>query len=507
MPPGARSNGRMPRHVLAIDIGTSSSRAVLVDATGRQVAGTLFQRPYPLLTDHEGRAELEPRRIDQAVRFCVDSALRARAGRGLAIDAVGVSCFWHSLLGLDAHGAPVTPIYTFADARSSAEAARLRRHHREAAVQARTGCMVRFCYWPAKLAWLRRTDPRLFGRVARWVSAGEWIQQLWCGRAVVSISMASATGLLNQRRLVWDTPLLRAVHLSPRHLNPLSDEPLPVSKASPPRLRGVPWYPAIGDGAAGNLGSDAVQPRVGAINVGTSGALRLMLPVGPNSRPLRIPHGLFCYRLDARRLIVGGAISNAGNLHAWARRELKLPQAGEIERTLAQRPGPIRGLTILPFWIGERAPTWPESLPSIVVGIGQATTALDLLQALHEASYQRLAEVAGLLEKVLRRKLSFIVSGGIAHSPDSMQRLADVLGRPVAVAAQPEASLRGAALFALDRLGVAAPKVRPVRPIRPRARCSRAYEIARERQIELEELVARSRRGRDRHGKHTFDSR
>jgi gluconokinase len=506
-PPEERCNGHMPRHVLAIDIGTSSSRAALIDEKGRQVAGTLFQRPYPLISDHQGRAELAPRRLEQAVRFCIAGALRSRPGRGLIVDAVGVSCFWHSLLGLDAKGAPITPIYTFADFRSSSDAARLRRHHREALVQARTGCMIRFCYWPAKLAWLRRTDPRLFERVTRWVSAGEWIQQVWCGRASVSISMASATGLLNQRSLQWDAPLLRAVRLSPHRLNPLSDEPLRVTKSAPPRLRGVPWYPAIGDGAAGNLGSDAVTSRIGAINVGTSGALRLLLPAGPKSRPLRIPRGLFCYRLDARRLVVGGATSNAGNLHAWARRELSLPGAAEIERALSKRPGPILGLTILPFWIGERAPTWPESLPSVIVGTGQSTTALDLLQALHEASYQRLAEVAGLLEKALRRKLSFIVSGGIAHSPESVQRLADVLGRPVAIAAQPEASLRGAALFALGRIGSAAPRVRALRPIRPRARFARAYEVARQRQIELEELIARSRRGRDRHGKHTFDSR
>ena len=121
----------------------------------------------------------------------------------------------------------------------------------------------------------------------------------------------------------------------------------------------------------------------------------------------------------------------------------------------------MAGLTLLPFWIAERAPTWPEELPSAVIGITQDTSALDLLQALQEATYLRLAEIGEGGGEAAGRKLSFIVSGGIQHSANSMQRLANVLGRPVYASSEPEASLRGAACFAMEKLGleVTAPKV------------------------------------------------
>jgi gluconokinase len=77
-------------------------------------------------------------------------------------------------------------------------------------------------------------------------------------------------------------------------------------------------------------------------------------------RDARAPLGLFCYRVDAERYLVGGAISNAGNLRAWCMRELRLPDDAAIEAELAKRPGPCVGLTVLPFWTAERAPRWNE---------------------------------------------------------------------------------------------------------------------------------------------------
>jgi gluconokinase len=255
-----------------------------------------------------------------------------------------------------------------------------------------------------------------------------------------------------------------------------------------PELAQVPWYPAIGDGAASNLGSGAGSPGMAAINVGTSAALRVVTEALPRANRPLAPFGLFSYRVDARRRLIGGAVSNAGNLHAWALRELRLPaDPARLEKLLAARMAPAPGLVVLPFWMAERAPTWPEEIPSAVVGLTQASTALDFLQALQEGSYHRLAQIADLLEKAARRPLDCIVSGGIRHSPESLQRLANVLGRPVHVSAEPEASLRGAACFALERLGHHPPVPQPGPAIRPEPRAARAYRAARARQVHLEE--------------------
>jgi gluconokinase len=479
--------------ILALDLGTSSTRAAIFDQHGRRLVETTSQVAYPLVAGADGRAELRPRDLQRAVGHVMRGTLSAwrRQGKREALAAIGVSCFWHSLLGLSARGRPVTPVYTWADSRCRAQAAALRRRPGEEHIHARTGCMARASFWPAKLLWLRETQPALFHRAARWVSPAEWIQERWCGEANVSFSMASGTGLLDGHTLAWSSELLGRCGLATTRLNSLSDEPGQVTSAIArrhPELAGVRWYPAVGDGVASNLGSGATRPGTAAINVGTSAAVRVMMGnVAPRARALS-PFGLFAYRVDERRRLLGGAVSNAGNLRAWALRELKLPaDATQLEQMLARRNRPVSGLTVLPFWLAERAPTWPEHLPSAVTGITYSTTALDLLQALQEATYHRLGQIVHLLEKETRRPLSLVVSGGIQHSRQSLQRLANVMGRPVFASPEPEASLRGAACFALEKIGspAEAPKLGP--PIRPTRAAAEAYAKARERQIALEE--------------------
>ncbi len=487
-----------PSAILALDIGTSSTRSAIYDAKGNRVMATTVQLSYPLITGPDGKAELRPADIERAVALVFEKTLKAwrKTKSPQPIAGIGVSCFWHSLLGLDAEGRAITPVYTWADSRCRHEAELLRRSKGEEALHARTGCMARTSFWPAKLLWLRKAEPGLFRKVARWVSPAEWIQERWCGAATVSLSMASGTGLLDGRTLKWHGPLLRRCGLDEARLNVISDLPQTVSKAHAqrfPELAGVPWYPAVGDGVASNLGSGATKPGIAAINVGTSAALRVVVTKEPAVKEPLAPFGLFCYRVDAGRRLLGGAVSNAGNLRAWAMRELKLPaDPAAMEKLLGKRSRPVENLTLLPFWIAERAPTWPEELPSAVVGMTQATSALDLLQALQEATYHRLTQIGEGVEKAARRKLSFIVSGGIQKSPNALQRLANVLGRPVYASSEPEASLRGAACFAMGKLGmkVTAPKLG--RAIKPDAKAARAYAEARQRQVRLEELLRRA---------------
>jgi gluconokinase len=179
-------------------------------------------------------------------------------------------------------------------------------------------------------------------------------------------------------------------------------------------------------------------------------------------------------------------VSNAGNLRAWCLRELNLPDDPDtLERALVAQAGRNTGLTVLPFWTSERAPTWPEDLRGVIVGLTQATTASDILRATQEAVFQRLAQIA---EQLPAQR--FVVSGGIQKSPAELQLLADVLGRPLIVCSEPEASLRGAAVFALEKLGVVVPLPSAGRVIRPRLQFSRHYAVARRRQVRLEKLMA-----------------
>ena len=477
--------------VLALDLGTSSTRSALFDARGTRVAGTTAQRTYRLAADASGRAELDPAEVLAAVTACIAETLATHAVdpvlRKQPIAAVGTSCFWHSLIGVDAAGDPLTPIVSWADSRCRADAEALRKRHDERALHARTGCMLRASFWPAKLRWLARTQAKTFARVATWMSPAEWLYLRLLGlrpdQGRCAHGMASATGLYDQKERSWDAGMLRACRIRAAQLPPIGDEPLPADGCRFPLLRAATWIPAIGDGAANNLGAGATKPGTAAINFGTSAAVRVLRHGG---RP-RAPYGLFCYRVDADRFLIGGAITNAGGLRAWCLEHLRLPEDDALEAAMSARPGPTHGLRVLPFWMAERAPTWREDLYGAIDGIGQATTALDLYQAITEATYHRLATIVERIPGDTRR-LRFLVGGGIQKSPSAFQRLADVTGRTLVACDEPETSLRGAAVLAIERLGKR-PAAIGGTVVRPRARWAKAYAVERTRLAEWERAL------------------
>ncbi|HSU86656.1 MAG TPA: gluconokinase [Chthoniobacterales bacterium] len=461
--------------VLAIDIGTSSVRTALFDAKARVNRQSRASEKYRVRHSADRGAELDPRVLLRAARKCLRQTRRLTKDR---VAIVAGSGFWHSLLGLDRDGQPLTPIFTWAEARCAEDAARLRDKLDEHEIQQRTGCMLRASFWPAKLLWLRRTQPRLFGRVTRWVSPAEWIfEQLFAVRAC-SRSMASGTGLYNFARRDWDEELLEICRLTRSRLNPLRDS-LPTDDRT--------IFSAIGDGAASNLGSGASHKGIVAINVGTSAAVRAV--IATDSPPL--PFGLFRFVIDEQRSLLGGAVSNAGNLRAWCLRELRLPNdERSIEKILRRPSAASSALTILPFWVSERAPTWPEHLDGVIHGLTQVSSAADLLYAATAAVGHRLAAILNELENAIGRSKRIVASGGIVQSPASLQILADSLGRDLDVSADQEASLRGAAVYALEQLGakIATPK-RGKRIRHRRAQAIQARE-QRARQEDFERLVS-----------------
>jgi gluconokinase len=478
--------------ILTLDIGTSSSRTALFDSTGQRIVSTTAQHTYPLLTTADGGAELDPRTLLSAIESCMEKTFAEYRSdsklRGRPIAGIGVSCFWHSLIGTDAAGTPVTPVVTWADSRGRGDIAALREKISEKKVHARTGCMLRASFWPAKLLWMQRTQPEVFHSVKRWMSPAEWLQLSLTGAANCAYGMATGTGLLNPTTLIWDREMTKICNVDPAAFQLLSDDPSIVGgrlATKFPELKGVPWFPGLGDGATSNLGSGATRPGLAAINVGTSAALRVMR----KGQDARAPFGLFCYRVDRERFLVGGAVSNAGNLRAWCLRELRLEPEATLEEELAARPGPDHGLTVLPCWTAERAPTWNEDLRGVVLGITQHTTALDLLQATTEATYHRLALISEDLMKTEERPPKILVSGGIQHSRVAMQRLGDVLGQPVYANPEPEASIRGAAVFVLEKLGARVPDLKAGAPFKPRKQYAARYAADRVRHRTLEALL------------------
>ena len=145
--------------VLALDLGTSSIRAVVYDTHGRMLRRTLVTIPYTVDIRLPGQVSSSAETLVGLAASAIDRALRAAQQEQLHIDAVAVSCYWHSLVGVGRQGRPTTEILTWADTRSAEEASRLRTEADERAYHSRTGCFFHASFWPAKLRWLRSSRP------------------------------------------------------------------------------------------------------------------------------------------------------------------------------------------------------------------------------------------------------------------------------------------------------------------------------------------------------------
>jgi gluconokinase len=425
--------------VLALDVGTSSARTRVYDEHAEPVPGAGVQERYTATRGHSGRlGEFD---AEELLAVAQDAIERARRSVHGDVDVVAISCFWHSLVALDRDGRPLSPVLTWRHLEGAAELPL-----NADAVHARTGCPLHPSFWPMKIAGLHASGVR----AARYVSFSDLLTG---GRT--SLSMASGTGLLGLDGR-WDAELLEALELDEEQLPELADELV------------------LGDGAAANVGSGAVGRRRAALTIGTSGALRTIHePSVPRA-------GLFLYRLDAERVCEGGSISDGGNLLDWLRRLVgEVPTAG-----LAHEPP--TGLDFLPLLGGERSPGWDAGRRGAVAGLSFETTPRELVHAALEGVAYHFAEIATRMPEVEE----LVGSGGaLRHNPDWAQILADVLERPVTLSAVEEASARGAAIAALERVGLT-PQPALVGPtFEPRPERAEAHRTARERQRRLYETL------------------
>jgi gluconokinase len=319
---------------------------------------------------------------------------------------------------------------------------------------ARTGCVPHSSYWPARLLWLHRNRAREFAATRRWISFPEYLFQKLFGRAYVSTSMVSGSGLWNQNANDYDAGTLAALPISRCQLAPPEDidrvarDLLPEHREAWPAFADAPWFPALGDGACDNLGSGCIGPDRWALMVGTTGAMRVVI----EAPRVEIPGGLWCYRVDRKRFVMGAALSNGGEVFAWMKRTLQLPK--DLEARLDTSVPGDHGLTLLPFFSGERSPYWRADLRAAITGLSLSSEPFDILRAALESVALRFRDIQRIFLKHLSPPAEVVSSGGaLERSPGWTRMMADALGRPVTVCLEQEASSRGAALWALEQIG------------------------------------------------------
>lgn len=443
--------------ILALDIGTSSVRAALYDHSGKVVPRTMVKNERTLTATDDGGAEIDADEAFDQAASAIDDVLEKAAKLSGEITHAAASCFWHSLVGVDAKGRPTTKVLGWADTRSRDAVAVLRKRFDESAIHNRTGARSHSSFWPAKLFWLKREFPAVWRRTERWLSLSDLIGLRLFDSDATSVSMASATGIFDIRTCEWDVELLQYLKLRPERFPPIAAADHQTFQLNPkfakrwPRLAAAEWFPAIGDGAANNIGAGCVKKSKAALMIGTSGAMRVAYQGDP---PDKIPPGLWCYRIDRRRVIMGGALSDGGGLYRWLKDNLRLlADDDKTEDEIANRPPAAHGLTFLPFFGGERSTGYHENASGAILGLRSSTDMIDIVQAALESVAYRFAEIFDQLNGVGRVREIIASGGALRQSPVWTQMIADTIGRNMTLPDTHEASSRGAVLLALESIG------------------------------------------------------
>ena len=442
--------------ILTLDAGSSSVRTLLYDENARQVQGFGSQLSYEATSTADGGVEID---ADKLFALAVQSLSEIHGqmqSAGLRPAAFAFSTFWHNVLGVDAEGRAATPIVHPFDTRSAAAAKKLAQRIDGAAQHSRTGCVLHPSYLPAKIWWLSEAQPEVFRAVKKWMSFGEYFFLRLFGKAVASTSMVSGSGLWNQNQNDYDAEMLSVLPIEREQLCRVDqmDQPLTELRAEYrqrwPQFDGIPWFPALGDGACDNIGSGCITPERFALMVGTSGAMRAVC----EAESLRIPPGLFCYRVDRRRFVLGGALSNGGEVYAWMKHTLALPPADQIETQLAAMQPGSHGLTVLPLFAGERSTKWRADARAAIAGMSVHTSPMEILRASLESVALRFRNIFEIMLGEIGEPKELVDSGSaLLHSPAWTQMMADALGRPILPCLEKEATSRGAALIAMERIG------------------------------------------------------
>ncbi|NJL86110.1 MAG: gluconokinase [Leptolyngbyaceae cyanobacterium SM1_1_3] len=451
-------------YIIGVDIGTTSTKAVLFSAKGDVIEQHAIE--YPLLSPTADVQEQDPDEIFEAVINSVKTVVDQTQIDLGDLAGASFSAAMHSLIAVDTKGQPLTPSITWADRRSAPWVDKIRQHYDAHALYSRTGTPIHPMSPLVKLVWLRHEQPDLFNQAARFISIKEYVLYRWLGEYVVDYSIANATGLFNMRSLDWDSEALAIAGVSADRLSRLVPtthvQPLLLEVAATMGLpSNLPVVVGASDGVLANLGVGAIAPGVVAVTVGTSGAVRAVLDqpqVDPQER-------LFCYALTEQHWVIGGAVNNGGMILRWVRDNLADAEV-DTARLLQQDPYDIltaiadtvppgsKGLIFHPYLAGERSPLWDANARGSFFGLTLHHTKAHLIRSVLEGIVYNLYLVLEALQDIIGPAKSIQATGGFARSTLWRQMLADVFDRAVIVPETYESSCFGAAVLGLYALGL-----------------------------------------------------
>lgn len=453
-------------YMIGVDIGTTSTKAVLFETGGNVIAKS--SEEYPLYTPTALIAEQDPDRLFSAV---LDSVRQVTSESGVpakAIRFVSFSSAMHSVIPVDKNGKPLMRCITWADNRSAAWCERLENEMNGHQIYLRTGTPIHPMSPLAKLLWMRHENKVVFEKAAKFISIKEYIFYQLFHDYVIDYSIASCTGLLNLARLDWDEEALRIAGITDEQLSrlvPTTSLLTGLDRHFAERMHihpDTPFVVGASDGVLSNLGVNAISPGVVAVTLGTSGAIRTVV-----DRPMTDPKGrTFCYALADSKWVIGGPVNNGGIILRWAKDEFAAAEIETAKRLginpydvltkMAERVNPgADGLIFHPYLAGERAPLWNPDARGSFFGLTLHHQKQHMIRAVLEGVIFNLYTVLLAMKEMIGEPKKIQATGGFARSPLWRQMMADIFDQPVSVPESFESSCLGAAVLGLKAIGAA----------------------------------------------------
>jgi glycerol kinase len=448
-------------YVLALDQGTTSSRAIVFDAHG--VPCAMAQQEFAQSYPQPGWVEHDPETLWHTQVTVAVTALAQAGIKANEVAALGIANQRETTLLWDRNtGTAVAPAIVWQDRRTAEHCARLRAAGREAGIRARTGLVLDPYFSATKLAWLLDSRPGLrlraeagelaFGTVDSWLT---W--KLTGGSVhVTDASNASRTLLFDLHQGDWSDALLAEFGI-PRAVLPrvVASSGVVGHVTTISELAGIPIAALVGD-QQGALAGQACFAAGLAKNTYGTGCFLLMhtgdqAPEASNGLLSTVAgrHGdTLSYALEGS-VFIGGAVVQ------WLRDGIGLiKSAGEIEALAASVPD-AGGVVFVPAFSGLGAPHWDPYARGAMFGLTRGTTAAHIARAALESIVLQVADLVTALETQSRQALAELrVDGGAAANNLLLQLQADLLGRPIVRPVVTETTALGAAYLAGIAVGV-----------------------------------------------------
>jgi glycerol kinase len=450
----------MPSVILAIDQGTTSTRAVVYDAAGRTrgSASRELTQHYP----RPDRVEHDPEEIWASVPDVVRRALAAAGVPGREVAAVGITNQRETLVLWEREGGkPVARAIVWQDRRT----ADFCRDHRgdEDMIRAKTGLVLDPYFSATKLRWLLEQDAAVraaaeAGKLACGTVDSFLVWRLTGGRVhATDRSNASRTLLFGLKPAAWDPELCRYFGV-PRAVLPdvrPSAADFGVTEGFAGLPDGVPILGVAGDQQAALFGQCAFAPGEAKCTYGTGAFFLQHLGHSPTLSRHRLLTTLAASGEGPPSYALEGSVFVAGAAVQWLRDGLRLFDDAAAVEGLAQRSDPEQPVVFVPGFVGLGAPHWIPEARGVLFGVTRGTTAADLGRAALEGVALQVADLIDAAAKDAGRPLHELrVDGGMAANAWFLQCQADLLGLPVVASPDREATARGAAYLAGLKAGV-----------------------------------------------------